>query len=184
MLTMKPTAYSDCASAEAGQCRLIFTRSDFASRHTGSERDCRRGARRSTGRVARRALQQRTRLDADQRRNPGAHGCDSGGLPAFAAGRRDRAFLQAIAYFERLRQVEAQSERISLFYEPITFLLTSEGFSRTLRTKLVEGLPPSVTDRARAVNEIDRLPAVLEQRRAVLMPGGPQLGQAIGALAV
>ena len=34
-------------------------------------------------------------------------------------------FSTAIAYFERLRQIEAQSERITLFYEPITFLLTS-----------------------------------------------------------
>jgi len=89
-------------------------------------------------------------------------------------------FSTAIAYFERLRQVEAQSERITLFYEPITFLLTSEDFSVTLRTMLIEGLPAAVTNRPKAVKDIDRLLEVLEQRRAVLMPGGPTIAGLIG----
>jgi len=89
-------------------------------------------------------------------------------------------FSTAIAYFERLRQLEAQSERITLFYEPITFLLTSEDFSRTLRVMLIEGLPARVADRARAVDDIDRLLVVLEQRRSVLTPGGPTIAGLIG----
>ncbi len=89
-------------------------------------------------------------------------------------------FSTAIAYFERLRQLEAQSERITLFYEPITFLLTSEDFSRTLRMMLLEGLPETVADRAKAVDDIDRLLVVLEQRRSVLMPGGPTIAGLIG----
>lgn len=88
-------------------------------------------------------------------------------------------FSTAIAYFERLRQLEEQSERITLFYEPITFLLTSKDFSKTLRTMLVEGLPATV-DRDKAVDDIDRLLVVLEQRRAVLLPGGPTIAGLIG----
>ena len=89
-------------------------------------------------------------------------------------------FSTAIAYFERLRQIEAESERITLFYEPITFLLTSGRFSTILRTMLVEGLPRGIPDRARIVEDIDRLLAVLEQRRSVLSPGGPAIAGLIG----
>ena len=89
-------------------------------------------------------------------------------------------FSTAIAYFERLRQVEEQSERITLFYEPITFLLTSEDFSRTLRMMLIEGLPVTIADRKKAVDDIDRLLVVLEQRRAVTRPGGPTIAGLIG----
>src|ERR1700733_9962829 len=64
-------------------------------------------------------------------------------------------FSTAIAYFERLRQVEGEAEPITLFSEPITFLLTSEGYSRTLRAMLIEGLPSRLPARARAVAEID-----------------------------
>lgn len=89
-------------------------------------------------------------------------------------------FSTAIAYFERLRQIESESERLTLFYEPLTFLLTSGEFSEILRVMLLEGLPPAVPDRARAIDEIDRLLVVLEQRRAVLAPGGPAIAGLIG----
>lgn len=89
-------------------------------------------------------------------------------------------FSTAIAYFERLRQLESESERLTLFYEPLTFLLTSGEFSQILRTMLLEGLPPGVADRAKATDEIDRLLVVLEQRRAVLAPGGPAIAGLIG----
>jgi transcriptional regulator with XRE-family HTH domain len=89
-------------------------------------------------------------------------------------------FSSAIAYFERLRQLEEQSERVTLFYEPITFLLTSKDFSRTLRTMLVEGLPAAVADRDKAIDEIDRLLVILEQRRSITIPGGPTIAGLIG----
>ena len=89
-------------------------------------------------------------------------------------------FSTAIAYFERLRQLEAESERITLFYEPITFLLTSTDFSRMLRTMLLEGLPPTVRDSAKAADEVDRLLVVLEERRAALGPRGPGIVGLIG----
>lgn len=88
-------------------------------------------------------------------------------------------FSTAIAYFERLRQIEDLAERITLFYEPITFLLTSGGFTDLLRLMLLEGLPPDV-ERTRAAADIDRLLAILDERRAVLAPGGPAIAGLIG----
>jgi transcriptional regulator with XRE-family HTH domain len=89
-------------------------------------------------------------------------------------------FSTAIAYFERLRQIEGTAERITLFYEPITFLLTSEDFSGILRTMLVEGLPAAIGNKARAIKEIERLLVILQERRVVLRPGGPAIAGLIG----
>ncbi len=89
-------------------------------------------------------------------------------------------FSTAIAYFERLRQIESGSERLTLFYEPLTFLLTSGDFPEILRTMLVEGLPATVADRGKAVDDIDRLLVVLEQRRSALAPGGPAIAGLVG----
>ncbi len=89
-------------------------------------------------------------------------------------------FSTAIAYFERLRQIESAAERITLFYEPITFLLTSEDFSGILRTMLVEGLPAAIAHKAKAIEEIDRLLVILQERRTVLRPGGPSIAGLIG----
>ena len=89
-------------------------------------------------------------------------------------------FSTAIAYFERLRQIESVAERITLFYEPITFLLTSENFTGILRTMLVEGLPAAIASKAKAIGEIDRLLVIMLERRAVLRPGGPAIAGLIG----
>ena len=89
-------------------------------------------------------------------------------------------FSTAIAYFERLRQIESVAERITLFYEPITFLLTSENFTGILRTMLVEGLPAAIASKAKAIGDIDRLLVILLERRAVLRPGGPAIAGLIG----
>lgn len=89
-------------------------------------------------------------------------------------------FSTAIAYFERLRQIEAESERIALFYEPITFLLTSSDFSHILRTMLLEGLPASARSDRKVAGEIDDLLVLLEQRRMALGPRGPGIVGLIG----
>ena len=53
-------------------------------------------------------------------------------------------FSSAIAYFERLRQIEAASERVLVYYEPVTFLLTSDEYPKLLRDMLMEGLPDEI----------------------------------------
>src|SRR5258708_31337863 len=49
-------------------------------------------------------------------------------------------FSSAIAYFERLRQIEAASERVLVYYEPVTFLLTPDEYPQLLRDMLSDGL--------------------------------------------
>jgi transcriptional regulator with XRE-family HTH domain len=89
-------------------------------------------------------------------------------------------FSTAIAYFERLRQIESESERITLFYEPITFLLTSSEFSATLKTMLLECLPEPARRSGNSEREVDEILGILERRRGALGPRGPSVVGLIG----
>ena len=93
-------------------------------------------------------------------------------------------FSSAIAYFERLRQIEAASERVLVYYEPVTFLLTSDEYPKLLRDMLIEGLPEQLPNRKKAQAEIESLVAILSERRATISRGGPSFAGIIGATQV
>jgi transcriptional regulator with XRE-family HTH domain len=93
-------------------------------------------------------------------------------------------FSSAIAYFERLRQLEAQSERVLVYYEPVTFLLTSDDYPKMLHEMLIEGLPERLPNRKKAQADIERLVGVLGERRAMISRGGPSFTGIIGAMQV
>jgi transcriptional regulator with XRE-family HTH domain len=71
----------------------------------------------------------------------------------------------AVAYFERMRQIEESSEHIIVLAGPISYLLASDGFDRTLDEMLRESVPDKVDGRQRALEQIDELMAVLRQRK-------------------
>src|ERR1700720_3156517 len=81
-------------------------------------------------------------------------------------------FSSAIAYFERLRQIEALSERVLVYYEPVTFLLTSDDYPKMLQEMLIEGLPERLPNRKKAQADIERLVGVLGERKAMISRGG------------
>jgi transcriptional regulator with XRE-family HTH domain len=93
-------------------------------------------------------------------------------------------FSSAIAYFERLRQIEAASERVLVYYEPVTFLLTSDEYPKLLRDMLLEGLPETLPNRKRAQAEIESLVSILSERRTTISRGGPSFAGIIGATQV
>jgi transcriptional regulator with XRE-family HTH domain len=93
-------------------------------------------------------------------------------------------FPSAIAYFERLRQIEAASERVLVYYEPVTFLLTSDEYPKLLRDMLMEGLPQELPNRKKAQAEIESLVAILSERRTTISRGGPSFAGIIGATQV
>jgi transcriptional regulator with XRE-family HTH domain len=93
-------------------------------------------------------------------------------------------FSSAIAYFERLRQIEEVSERVLVYYEPVTFLLTSDEYPKILRDMLIEGLPEKLPNRKKAQAEIERLIDVLGKRRAAITGGGPSFAGIVGAMQV
>jgi transcriptional regulator with XRE-family HTH domain len=93
-------------------------------------------------------------------------------------------FSSAIAYFERLRQIEAASERVLVYYEPVTFLLTSDEYPKILHNMLTEGLPEQLPNRKKAQAEIESLIAILSERRTTIARGGPSFAGIIGATQV
>jgi transcriptional regulator with XRE-family HTH domain len=71
----------------------------------------------------------------------------------------------AVAYFERMRQIEETSEHIIVLAGPISYLLASDGFDRSLDEILRESIPDAAEGRKRALAQVDEVMAVLRQRK-------------------
>ncbi|WP_366654848.1 helix-turn-helix transcriptional regulator [Fodinicurvata sp. EGI_FJ10296] len=71
----------------------------------------------------------------------------------------------AIGFFERMRQIEADAERIIVLFGPVSYLLTSDAFDETLRVVLKEGIPEQVDNRTQALAAVDELMEILLARK-------------------
>jgi transcriptional regulator with XRE-family HTH domain len=71
----------------------------------------------------------------------------------------------AVAYFERMRQIEETSEHIIVLAGPISYLLASDAFDRTLEEMLRENVPDKLEGRKRALAQVDEIMSVLRQRK-------------------
>jgi len=71
----------------------------------------------------------------------------------------------AVAFFERLRQIEAETEHIVVLAGPVSYLLASPVFDETLPELLAESVPDDADDRARALAQIAELMPILRQRK-------------------
>ena len=72
----------------------------------------------------------------------------------------------AVAYFERMRQIEERCEHIIVLAGPISYLLASDGFDATLEEVLRESIPERLPTRKRALGQVDEIMTVLRQRKA------------------
>ena len=77
-------------------------------------------------------------------------------------------YSNAPSYFERMRQLEAESQQVVAHFEPVSYLLTTGAYTAHLRTMLIESLPPALAKSRRATAEIDRLVSVLEHRKSLV----------------
>jgi transcriptional regulator with XRE-family HTH domain len=71
----------------------------------------------------------------------------------------------AISYFERMRQIEENSDQVVAHFPPISYLLTSDDYPAHLKKMLVESLPSHVKDKSKATREIDAVIAILDERK-------------------
>ena len=76
-------------------------------------------------------------------------------------------YSNAVSFFERMRQLEEDAVHVLGNFSPISFLLLSDEYMAHLRTMLIEAIPDSHPDRAAATDTIDKLLAILSERRAV-----------------
>ena len=71
----------------------------------------------------------------------------------------------AVAFFERLRQVEQTAEHIVVLAGPVSFLLASNVFDQTLEQCLIESIPAEATDRDKAEEQVRGLLPILKRRK-------------------
>jgi transcriptional regulator with XRE-family HTH domain len=71
----------------------------------------------------------------------------------------------AISYFERMRQIEEQSDQVVAHFPPISYLLTSDRYPVHLRKMLTESLPSYIDNSKKALREIDAVIAILDERK-------------------
>ncbi len=90
----------------------------------------------------------------------------------------------AVTYFERMRQIEETSEHIIMLSGPISFLLASENFERTLEEVLSESVTNNVTNRQRALDDIDKIMQILRERKAMYRRRRPTIVNLMSAMEI
>jgi transcriptional regulator with XRE-family HTH domain len=88
----------------------------------------------------------------------------------------------ALAYFERMRQIEESSEHIIVLAGPISYLLASDAFDRALSAILRESIPDGAEGHSRALAEVDEVMAVLRQRKETYRRRRPGIVNLISAV--
>jgi transcriptional regulator with XRE-family HTH domain len=81
-------------------------------------------------------------------------------------------YPNALAYFERMRQLEDRSDQVVAYFGPLSYLLTTPAYSGHLRRMLLETLPPRTPRTSRAVRDIDEIITSLGERKAALRRRG------------
>ena len=71
----------------------------------------------------------------------------------------------AISYFERMRQIEEESDQVVAHFPPISYLLTSDNYPIHLKKMLVESFPSYVKEKNNALREIDAVISILNERK-------------------
>lgn len=71
----------------------------------------------------------------------------------------------AVAFFERLRQIEESAEHIVVLAGPVSFLLASDSFSETLADVLIESIPEETEDYDRAIASVGEIVRILRERK-------------------
>ena len=74
-------------------------------------------------------------------------------------------YSKAVAYFERMRQLEEEADLVLAHFEPVSYLLTTEAYTSYLRQMLIEALPPE-GGTPEAMTEIETLVGILRERKA------------------
>lgn len=74
-------------------------------------------------------------------------------------------YSSALSYFERMRQLEEESDQIVAHFAPVSYLLTTEAYTDHLRQTLIESLPSQDDNNTNAIQEIDGIIEILNERR-------------------
>lgn len=87
----------------------------------------------------------------------------------------------AVSYFERVRQLEAQSERITVLAGPVSYVLTSDTFDEALSSLLEESILYSSEDRERSLEQLSQIMQILSERKKMYHKRRPSMINLISA---
>jgi transcriptional regulator with XRE-family HTH domain len=90
----------------------------------------------------------------------------------------------ALSFFERMRQIEAESEQCIAMFAPLPFLLTTEKFDKILPELLKESVPDSLPDRDSALKSANDIATLLLRRKEQLHVRRPNLVMLVSAAEV
>lgn len=90
----------------------------------------------------------------------------------------------AVSYFERVRQLEETAEHIVVLAGPISFLLASDSFEMALEQVLRESIPDDLTNRSRALADVDKIMEILHQRKQAYRRRRPPIVNLISAMQI
>lgn len=90
----------------------------------------------------------------------------------------------AVSYFERMRQIEETAEHIIVLAGPISFLLASDSFERTLEQVLLESIPDDLSDRARLRDDVKQIMGILHERKQNYRKRQPAVVNLISAIEI
>lgn len=90
----------------------------------------------------------------------------------------------SVSYFERMRQFEETAEHIMVLSGPISFLLASDNFLVMLDKVLKESIPLDLPDRQKALSQVEKIMAVLIQRKETYRRRRPGILNLISARAL
>jgi transcriptional regulator with XRE-family HTH domain len=74
-------------------------------------------------------------------------------------------YANALSYFERMRQLEEQCDQVVAHFPPMSHLLVTSQYSKTLRKALLESVPPQGYDEKLLLREINEIIAILDERK-------------------
>jgi transcriptional regulator with XRE-family HTH domain len=87
---------------------------------------------------------------------------------------------RALSYFTRMQQLEAGAERIVAHFNPVSYLLTSDGYSASMRVMLEEAVPGDPRLRARGLAEARAVWEILEARKRSARKRRPGIVNLVG----
>jgi transcriptional regulator with XRE-family HTH domain len=88
----------------------------------------------------------------------------------------------AVTFFERLRQIEAEADQITVLFGPVPYLLTSDSYDELLPQVLLESVPDSAANRGGLESSISQLVEILLNRKKAFKKRKPNIIALISAL--
>lgn len=87
---------------------------------------------------------------------------------------------RALSYFSRMQQLESEAERIVAHFNPVSYLLTSDAYSQSMRMMLEESVPADPRVRPAALADARAVWQILEARKRAARIRRPAIVNLVG----